>query len=182
MPSWRRSDTSFAAPRARPSSRATSLAMVALPSVAGSSLVNPQVVSASMKAVAELLSCCVLGLVAAKRGILSPANVGALSQVKPARKKYARYPQSLSVALYLVPATGMVSITEHGLLGSMSVGLAFFQGRKQQRTMSRGGVGRRSCACFLFSVDIPVERATSAQRACAACFYQSRHWLWHRSV
>ena len=77
----------MAAPKARPSGRVTSLAMVALPSVAGSSLVNPQVVSASMKAVAELLSCCVLGFVAAKRGILSPANVGALSKVKPSRKK-----------------------------------------------------------------------------------------------
>ncbi|CAN0264600.1 unnamed protein product [Ascophyllum nodosum] len=81
MPSWRRSDFNLAAPKARPSGRVTSLAMVALPSVAGSSLVNPQVVSASMKAVAELLSCCVLGFVAAKRGILSPANVGALSKI-----------------------------------------------------------------------------------------------------
>lgn len=49
-----------------------------------SSLVRPEVVAASAKAVAELLSCCMLGILAAKRGILTPVNVGALSKVNTA--------------------------------------------------------------------------------------------------
>lgn len=47
-----------------------------------SSLLRPEVVGASVRAVAELLSCCVLGVVAAKNGILNSVNVGALSKVR----------------------------------------------------------------------------------------------------
>lgn len=46
-----------------------------------SSLVRPEVLATSVQAVAELLSCCVLGVVAAKRGILGPVNVNALSKI-----------------------------------------------------------------------------------------------------
>lgn len=46
-----------------------------------SSILKPEVVLTSSKAVAELLSCCALGVLAARRGILSPVNVGALSKV-----------------------------------------------------------------------------------------------------
>lgn len=47
-----------------------------------SSVVSPEVVVASGRAVAELLSCCVLGVLAAKKGILTPTNVGGLSKVR----------------------------------------------------------------------------------------------------
>ncbi|CAM9240918.1 unnamed protein product [Ectocarpus sp. 12 AP-2014] len=58
-----------------------SLAMSAgLPS-AVSSMINPVVVKASTRAVSELLCCCVLGVVAAKKGILTPVNVAALSKI-----------------------------------------------------------------------------------------------------
>lgn len=85
VPTWRKSGTSFTAPTtaARPASnrRTTKIAMTSLPNVAIGSLFNPQVVSASLRAVAELLSCCVLGLAAARQGVLCPVNVGALSKV-----------------------------------------------------------------------------------------------------
>jgi len=45
------------------------------------SAINPVVVKASARAVGELLCCCVLGVVAAKKGILTPVNVAALSKV-----------------------------------------------------------------------------------------------------
>lgn len=45
-------------------------------------ILRPEVVLTSSKAVAELLSCCALGVLAARRGILSPVNVGALSKVR----------------------------------------------------------------------------------------------------
>lgn len=47
-----------------------------------SSMINPVVVKASARAVSELLCCCVLGVVAAKKGILTPVNVAALSKVR----------------------------------------------------------------------------------------------------
>lgn len=57
------------------------MAMLAgLPAAAGS-VVNPAVVKASARAVGELLCCCVLGVAAAKKGILTPVNVAALSKV-----------------------------------------------------------------------------------------------------
>ncbi|CAM9941007.1 unnamed protein product, partial [Choristocarpus tenellus] len=43
--------------------------------------VQPAVAAASVKAVAELLSCCGIGFYAAKQGILSPPNVSALSKI-----------------------------------------------------------------------------------------------------
>lgn len=46
------------------------------------SMINPVVVKASARAVSELLCCCVLGVVAAKKGILTPVNVAALSKVR----------------------------------------------------------------------------------------------------
>ena len=60
------------------SSAATRLA--ALPAAVGSAI-NPAVVKASSRAVGELLCCCVLGVVAAKKGVLTPVNVAALSKV-----------------------------------------------------------------------------------------------------
>jgi hypothetical protein len=45
-------------------------------------LVQPEVVASSLRAVAELSCCCLFGFVSAKRGVLSPTNVSALSQVR----------------------------------------------------------------------------------------------------
>lgn len=45
------------------------------------SLVRPDVLGASARAVAELFSCCLLGVMASKLGILGPVNVNALSKV-----------------------------------------------------------------------------------------------------
>lgn len=45
-------------------------------------MIRPEVIIASTRAVAELLSCCVIGIAAAKQGVLSPANVKALSKVR----------------------------------------------------------------------------------------------------
>ncbi|CAN0514629.1 unnamed protein product [Ectocarpus sp. 12 AP-2014] len=58
-----------------------SLAMSAGLPAAVSSMINPVVVKASTRAVSELLCCCVLGVVAAKKGILTPVNVAALSKI-----------------------------------------------------------------------------------------------------
>lgn len=55
-----------------------------LPAGAGAAIgsaINPHVAKASVRAVAELLSCCLLGVLAAKQGILAPSNVAALSKV-----------------------------------------------------------------------------------------------------
>eukprot|EP00903_Cladosiphon_okamuranus_P017870 g16445.t1 len=54
--------------------------LAGLPAAVGS-MINPAVVRASSRAVAELLCCCVLGVVAAKKGILTPVNVAALSKI-----------------------------------------------------------------------------------------------------
>ncbi|KAG5189998.1 auxin efflux carrier [Tribonema minus] len=42
---------------------------------------QPTVVASSVRAVAELLTCCVFGVTAAKKGVLTPTNVSALSQI-----------------------------------------------------------------------------------------------------
>lgn len=54
--------------------------LAGLPAAVGS-VVNPAVVKASSRAVGELLCCCGLGVMAAKKGILTPVNVAALSKV-----------------------------------------------------------------------------------------------------
>ena len=43
--------------------------------------VQPAVVKVSIRAVAELLACCAVGVAAAKKGVLAPANVSSLSQL-----------------------------------------------------------------------------------------------------
>lgn len=89
---WRPTGTNPAAPlAARPlplptTARGTTMGAAALPALAAlpaaiGSVVSPQVAKASVRAVAELLSCCLLGVLAAKRGVLSPVNVAALSKV-----------------------------------------------------------------------------------------------------
>lgn len=55
--------------------------MAGVPAAVSSTLISPAVVKASVKAVSELLCCCMLGVAAAKRGILTPTNVAALSKV-----------------------------------------------------------------------------------------------------
>lgn len=55
--------------------------LAGLPATVGS-IMNPTVVKASSRAVGELLCCCALGVVAARKGILSPVNVAALSKVR----------------------------------------------------------------------------------------------------
>lgn len=76
----RRTGNNFAAPiTVRSSRRETTMVAAALPAIG--SVIRPEVVTASVRAVAELLGCCVLGVLAAKQGILSPVNVGALSRV-----------------------------------------------------------------------------------------------------
>ncbi|CAM9338553.1 unnamed protein product [Scytosiphon promiscuus] len=61
--------------------RGGDMSMVAGLPAAFSTVVNPAVVKASVRAVSELLCCCVLGVVAAKNGVLTPVNVGALSKI-----------------------------------------------------------------------------------------------------
>eukprot|EP00752_Nemacystus_decipiens_P012493 g11065.t1 len=57
------------------------MAMLAgLPAAVGS-IINPAVAKASSRAVGELLCCCILGVVAAKKGVLTPVNVAALSKI-----------------------------------------------------------------------------------------------------
>lgn len=55
--------------------------LAGVPAAVGS-VVNPAVIKASSRAVGELLCCCVLGVVAAKKGVLTPVNVAALSKVR----------------------------------------------------------------------------------------------------
>ena len=43
--------------------------------------IDPTVIQASLRGSGELLSCAALGVIQAKRGVLSPTNVGALSQI-----------------------------------------------------------------------------------------------------
>lgn len=55
--------------------------LAGLPAAVGS-VINPAVAKASSRAVGELLCCCILGVTAAKKGILTPVNVAALSKVR----------------------------------------------------------------------------------------------------